>query len=38
MFSTTSVVWSVNVLVALDVIIASVFIWWVLNYDNLYNK
>ena len=31
-------VWSVNLLVAIDVIATAGVVWWVVNYDKLYNK
>jgi len=31
-------VWSVNLLVAIDVIAVAGVVWWVVNYDKLYNK
>jgi len=36
--SMTDPVWTVNALVAIDVVGISVFIWWILNYDNFYNS
>jgi hypothetical protein len=31
-------VWSVNALIAIDLIGTGALIWWILNYDNFYNS